>query len=158
MQQAIPYKSWPLPCINTTSHGAPSSSTTTTTVGQNSNLVLNRSRGGRGGNKDVIKIVSENAVIVLARKGCCMSHVVRRLLQALGVNPAVHEIDEEDEAGVLNELETMICKGNGSDQKMVQLPAVFIGGRLYGGLDKVMATHISGELIPALKDAGALWL
>ncbi|XP_039068775.1 monothiol glutaredoxin-S9-like isoform X2 [Hibiscus syriacus] len=139
MQQAIPYKSWPLPCISTTSHGAPSG------------------RGGRGGTKDVINIVSENAVIVLARKGCCMSHVVRRLLQALGVNPAVHEINEVDEAGVLNELEA-ICKDNGNDRKMVQLPVVFIGGRLYGGLDKVMATHISGELIPVLKDAGALWL
>ncbi|GMJ13083.1 hypothetical protein like AT1G28480 [Hibiscus trionum] len=147
MQQAIPYKSWPLPCTNTT------------TVGQNNHLVRSRVRGGEGGGgtKDVIDIVSENAVIVLARKGCCMSHVVRRLLQALGVNPAVHEIDEEDEAGVLNEVETM-CKGNGNDRKMVQLPAVFIGGRLYGGLDKVMATHISGELVPVLKDAGALWL
>ncbi|KAK8655298.1 hypothetical protein V6N13_107881 [Hibiscus sabdariffa] len=142
MQQAIPYKSWPLPCTNTTtSHDVPSG----------------RGRGGRGGTEDVINIVSENAVIVLARKGCCMSHVVRRLLQALGVNPAVHEINEGDEAGVLNELET-ICKGSGNDRKTVQLPAVFIGGRLYGGLDKVMATHISGELIPVLKDAGALWL
>ncbi|KAK8627252.1 hypothetical protein V6N13_134870 [Hibiscus sabdariffa] len=142
MQQAIPYKSWPLPCTKsnttTSSHDAPSGR-------------------GRGGTEDVINIVSENAVIVLARKGCCMSHVVRLLLQALGVNPAVHEIDEGDEAGVLNELET-ICKGGGNDRKMVQLPAVFIGGRLYGGLDKVMATHISGELIPVLKDAGALWL
>ncbi|KAE8716456.1 zinc finger protein MAGPIE-like [Hibiscus syriacus] len=153
MQQAIPYKSWPLPCISTTSHGAPSS----TAVGKNNNLVISRGRGGRGGTKDVINIVSENAVIVLARKGCCMSHVVRRLLQALGVNPAVHEINEVDEAGVLNELEA-ICKDNGNDRKMVQLPVVFIGGRLYGGLDKVMATHISGELIPVLKDAGALWL
>ncbi|MBA0711767.1 hypothetical protein Goshw_006247 [Gossypium schwendimanii] len=140
MQQAIPYKSWPLPCVDATSHRARS----TTTLGHN----------GRG--KDVLNIVSENAVIVLARKGCCMSHVVRRLLLTLGVNPAVHEIDEEDEAGVLNELGT-ICKGT-ENNKMVQLPAVFIGGRLFGGLDKVMATHISGDLIPVLKDAGALWL
>ena len=104
----------------------------------------------------MLNIVSENAVIVFARKGCCMSHVVRRLLLALGVNPAVYEIDEEDEVGVLNEL-GMICKGHGKD-KTLQLPAVFIGGRLFGGLEKVMATHISGELVPMLKDAGALWL
>ncbi|XVE49985.1 hypothetical protein DITRI_Ditri01bG0125800 [Diplodiscus trichospermus] len=145
MQQAIPYKSWPLPCVNTTSHRAPS------TVGRN-NLV--QSKGG--GSKDMLNIVSENAVIVFARKDCCMSHVVRRLLLTLGVNPAVYEIDEEDVVGVLNQLE-MICKDDGKD-KMLQLPAVFIGGRLFGGLDKVMATHISGDLVPVLKDAGALWL
>ncbi|XVF44336.1 hypothetical protein PTKIN_Ptkin02bG0112400 [Pterospermum kingtungense] len=140
MQQALPYKSWPLPSVNTTSYRAPSS------VGQN-NLVIS---------KDMLNIVSENAVIVFARKGCCMSHVVRRLLLALGVNPAVYEIGEEEEVGVLNEL-GMICKGDAKD-KLLQLPAVFIGGRLFGGLDRVMATHISGELVPLLKDAGALWL
>ncbi|XP_022764126.1 glutaredoxin-C9-like [Durio zibethinus] len=145
MQQAIPYKSWPLPCVNTTSRHAPS------TVGHNN---LAPSRGGSS--KDMLNIVSENAVIVFSRKGCCMSHVVRRLLLALGVNPAVYEIDEKDEIGVLNEL-GMICKGHGDD-KLLQLPAVFIGGRLFGGLDKLMATHISGELVPVLKDAGALWL
>ncbi|XVF66762.1 hypothetical protein PTKIN_Ptkin10aG0064100 [Pterospermum kingtungense] len=144
MQQAIPYKSWPLPCVNsTTSHGA-------------SSTVADNNRGIRGGSKNMVSIVSENAVIVFARKGCCMSHVVRRLLLTLGVNPAVYEMDEEEEVSVLNEL-GMICKESGKD-KMLQLPAVFIGGRLFGGLDKVMTTHISGELVPMLKDAGALWL
>ncbi|OMP07438.1 Glutaredoxin [Corchorus olitorius] len=105
----------------------------------------------------MLNIVSENAVIVFARKGCCMSHVVRRLLLALGVNPAVYEIEEADEVGVLNELE-MICKSDVGNDTKLQLPAVFIGGKLFGGLDRVMATHISGELVPLLKDAGALWL
>ena len=106
----------------------------------------------------MLNIVSENAVIVFARKGCCMSHVVRRLLLALGVNPAVYEIEEADEVGALRELE-MICRSDASkDGNNLQLPAVFIGGKLFGGLDEVMATHISGELVPVLKDAGALWL
>jgi glutaredoxin-related protein len=35
---------------------------------------------------------------------------------------------------------------------------VFIGGNLFGGLDRIMATHISGELVPILKQARALWL
>uniref|UniRef100_A0A0D3ES93 Uncharacterized protein n=1 Tax=Oryza barthii TaxID=65489 RepID=A0A0D3ES93_9ORYZ len=38
------------------------------------------------------------------------------------------------------------------------LPAVFVGGKLLGGLDRLMAVHISGELVPILKKAGALWL
>ncbi|KAK8493346.1 hypothetical protein V6N13_046716 [Hibiscus sabdariffa] len=131
MQQAIPYKSWPLPCVNMSTVAA-----------------------ARTGGRDLLGIVSENAVIVLSRKGCCMSHVVRRLLLALGVNPAVCEIDEKDEAGVLSEL-GMMSREKGRTE---QFPAVFIGGRLFGGLDKVMTTHITGELVPVLKDAGALWL
>ncbi|CAN1123573.1 GRXC9 [Linum perenne] len=73
-----------------------------------------------------------------------MTHVVKRLLLCIGVNPPVFEVDDENETRVLKELET--------------LPAVFIGGKLFGGLDKVMSSHITGELVPVLKQAGALWL
>lgn len=97
-------------------------------------------------------MVSENAIIVFARRGCCMSHVVKHLLLGLGVNPAVHEVEEKDEVGVVKELESI------SNEEKVQFPAVFIGGNLFGGLDRIMATHISGELVPILKQAGALWL
>lgn len=100
-------------------------------------------------------LVSENAVIVFGRRGCCMSHVVKRLLLGLGVNPAVYEVDEKDDVRVVEELELI---GNGKDRVKVQFPAVFIGGSLFGGLDRLMATHISGELVPILKQAGALWL
>ncbi|CAI0385366.1 unnamed protein product [Linum tenue] len=83
-----------------------------------------------------------------------MTHVLKRLLLCVGVNPPVFEVDdnEEDEARrVLKELQTVAGEE-------VQLPAVFIGGKLFGGLDRVMATHITGELVPILKQAGALWL
>ncbi|KAK1415431.1 hypothetical protein QVD17_31212 [Tagetes erecta] len=99
--------------------------------------------------------VSENAVMVLARRGCCMSHVVKRLLHGHGVNPSVFEFEEEEEKDVVKEVEMIV---DGKDKRKVQFPAVFIGGRMFGGLDQVMATHISGELIPVLKQAGALWL
>ncbi|XP_031281697.1 glutaredoxin-C9-like isoform X2 [Pistacia vera] len=140
MQQAIPFKSWQ-PLYNTTN----------TTLNLSSTKLIKGSNNYHMG-----KMVSENAVIVFARRGCCMSHVVKRLLLGLGVNPAVYEVDEEDDVGVLAEL-GLINKGNGIDQK-VQFPAVFIGGKLFGGLDRIMATHISGELIPVLKEAKALWL
>ncbi|XP_044407106.1 monothiol glutaredoxin-S9-like [Triticum aestivum] len=48
--------------------------------------------------------------------------------------------------------------GNAGGKAVVALPAVFVGGRILGGLDWLMAVHISGELVPILKDAGALWL
>ncbi|KAJ0081289.1 hypothetical protein Patl1_10633 [Pistacia atlantica] len=92
-------------------------------------------------------MVLENAVVVFGRRGCCMSHVVKTLLLGHGVNPAVFEVEEADEANVVGDL--LRIKG---------LKAVFVGGKLFGGLDQVMATHISGELVPILKDAGALWL
>ncbi|XP_040380370.1 monothiol glutaredoxin-S9-like [Oryza brachyantha] len=104
--------------------------------------------GGRGGTgeEEVRRAVAECPVVVVGRGGCCLSHVVKRLLQGLGVNPAVHEVAGEAElAGVVADGE-------------VSLPAVFVGGRFLGGLDRLMAVHISGELVPILKDAGALWL
>ncbi|XP_010538185.1 PREDICTED: glutaredoxin-C9 [Tarenaya hassleriana] len=99
-------------------------------------------------NQDVGKLVAENAVIVVGRRGCCMSHVVKRLLHGLGVNPAVHEVDEDSAFDV-----------NGVKfDETAALPALYVGGKLFGGLDRVMSTHISGELVPILKEAGALWL
>lgn len=103
----------------------------------------------------MVDMVSENAVIVIARRGCCMSHVVKLLLLGLGVNPAVYEVDEKDEDGVVKQLELI---SHGKNHGLVQFPAVFIGGSLFGGLERIMATHISGELVPILKEAGALWL
>ncbi|CAH2034188.1 unnamed protein product [Thlaspi arvense] len=109
----------------------------------------------QGNGESVRTVVEENAVIVIGRRGCCMCHVVKRLLLGLGVNPAVLEIDEEKEEEVLSELEKIGVEGG---RETVELPAVYVGGRLFGGLDRVMATHISGELVPILKEVGALWL
>uniref|UniRef100_A0A0E0D6B1 Glutaredoxin domain-containing protein n=1 Tax=Oryza meridionalis TaxID=40149 RepID=A0A0E0D6B1_9ORYZ len=105
----------------------------------------------RGEEEEVRRAVAECPVVVVGRSGCCLSHVVKRLLQGLGVNPAVHEVAGEAElAGVV--------AGGGGGGGDVALPAVFVGGRLLGGLDRLMAVHISGELVPILKEAGALWL
>ncbi|XP_030515681.2 glutaredoxin-C9-like [Rhodamnia argentea] len=152
MQDAISYKPWPA---------------VGSLLGDRTNQAAGDGKGGDGGPKHggggggggagrrpdgMLEVVSENALIVVGRRGCCMGHVVKRLLLGLGVNPAIYEVDEEDEKGVADELEKI---GGGGE---VQFPAVFIGGRLFGGLDRVMATHISGELVPILRQAGALWL
>ncbi|GJY22047.1 glutaredoxin-C9-like protein [Tanacetum coccineum] len=137
MQQAIPYKAWTLPLDH---------------VGTNKNPTVSAKGAIR-------EAVSDNAVIVLARKGCCMSHVVKRLLIGHGVNPSVFEFEEVEEKDVVKELEIITAeKGALVVKPRVQFPAVFIGGKMYGGLDQVMATHITGELVPVLKQAGALWL
>lgn len=105
--------------------------------------------------KSVEKMLVENAVLVLGRPGCCMCHVVKTLLLGHGVNPAVFEVADGDEAAVLDELSRIDVENGGG---IIQFPAVFVGGKLLGGLDRVMATHISGDLVPILKEAGALWL
>ncbi|WVZ69341.1 hypothetical protein U9M48_018141 [Paspalum notatum var. saurae] len=101
-----------------------------------------------GGKAEVERAVAESPVLVVGRRGCCLSHVVKRLLQGLGVNPAVHEV--ADEAALAG----LVPPG----AEAAALPAVFVGGKLLGGLDRLMAVHISGELVPILKKAGALWL
>ncbi|GAB2211263.1 hypothetical protein Droror1_Dr00016556 [Drosera rotundifolia] len=113
--------------------------------------------------------VSQNGVMVFGRKDCCMVHVVKRLLLGLGANPPVFEVaDEAEEALLIAQLKRIIVKkANDQEQGEVtsgdsamtfKLPAVFVGGELFGGLERVMATHISGELVPILRQAGALWL
>ncbi|URE43605.1 hypothetical protein MUK42_25794 [Musa troglodytarum] len=110
--------------------------------------------GGGGG--EIRRAVEENPVVVVGRSGCCMVHVVRRLLQGQGVNPVVCEVGEDaDEAALVAGL-----RGSDDDIDLAAaaLPAVFVGGRLVGGLERLVAVHITGELVPILKRAGALWL
>ncbi|CAL9122140.1 unnamed protein product [Musa textilis] len=95
------------------------------------------------------RMVAENPVVVVGRRGCCMCYVARRLLQELGVNPALCEMGEE-----AAEFEV----AGGDLRRPDMLPVVFVGGRLLGGIDRLVAVHITGELVPILKDAGALWL
>ena len=87
-----------------------------------------------------------------------MCHVVKCLLLGLGVNPPVVEVDEHEETAVIDELSEIGGGSVGDGGQGLQFPAVFVQGKLFGGLERVMATHISGELVPMLKDAGALWL
>nr|GMC78881.1 glutaredoxin-C9-like [Ipomoea batatas]GMC88235.1 glutaredoxin-C9-like [Ipomoea batatas] len=103
-------------------------------------------------------MVAENAIIVFARRGCCMCHVVQRLLFGLGVNPTIYAVDEEDEPALIHALLRIVACAGDDPVEFPQFPAVFIGGKLFGGLEKLMAAHISGDLVPLLRKAGALWL
>ncbi|VAH22853.1 unnamed protein product [Triticum turgidum subsp. durum] len=139
MYHAIPYSAGRLPAWPRRSEPAEVDGT----AGQESR------RAGDGG-EAVRRAVAESPVLVVGRRGCCLSHVVTRLLQGLGVNPAVHELADKAELAA--------ATGDAGGEAVVALPVVFVGGRLLGGLDRLMAVHISGELVPILKDAGALWL
>ncbi|XP_062095790.1 glutaredoxin-C9-like [Humulus lupulus] len=152
MQQAIPYRTWiqgppagdPRPPARNPIEDPVSANTTSEA------------------SEAIQSTVSENAVVVFGRRGCCMCHVLRRLLLGHGVNPPVYEVDEEREAAVVEELSKLNAVGDGDGGEncsgKVQFPVVFVGGKVFGGLERVMASHISGELLPILRKAGALWL
>ncbi|CAK9217391.1 unnamed protein product [Sphagnum troendelagicum] len=121
-----------------------------------------RGKGGGGGDRTAMamekveKLAAENAVVVFSQSGCCMCHVVKRLFCSLGVGPTVYELDEQSGGG---DLEKALVRLVGEPQAVpAPVPAVFVGGKLIGGLDHVMAAHINGSLVPLLKEAGALWL
>nr|CAB3451935.1 unnamed protein product [Digitaria exilis]CAB3455690.1 unnamed protein product [Digitaria exilis] len=102
----------------------------------------------------VARMASGNAVVVFSSSGCCMCHVVKRLLLGLGVGPTVYELDHLSPGGrdIQAALSQLLPPGH------PPVPVVFVGGRLLGGVEKVMACHINGTLVPLLKQAGALWL
>ncbi|KAL0442716.1 UNVERIFIED_CONTAM: Monothiol glutaredoxin-S13 [Sesamum latifolium] len=135
MQQAIPYRGW-LP----------------TAASPGGAAVTQPGNSGSGGDtKSVRKLVAENAVVVFARKGCCMCHVVKLLLHGHGVSPTIVHVDDQKEADVITEISEI-------NSAAPQFPAVFVGGELFGGLEEIMGAHISGELVPRLRQARALWL
>ncbi|XP_047312647.1 glutaredoxin-C5-like [Impatiens glandulifera] len=100
------------------------------------------------------RLAAESAVVIFSLSTCCMCHAVKRLFCSMGVNPTVHELDE-DPIGKDMEMALSRLLGRGSPSSV---PVVFIGGKLVGAMDRVMASHINGSLVPLLKAAGALWL
>ena len=99
------------------------------------------------------RMASESAVVIFSISTCCMCHAIKRLFCGMGVNPTVYELDEDPRGG--KDLERALMRLMGTSNAM---PVVFIGGKLVGTMDRVMASHINGSLVPLLKQAGALWL
>ncbi|KAG6422438.1 hypothetical protein SASPL_119010 [Salvia splendens] len=79
---------------------------------------------------------------------CCMCHAVKRLFCGMGVSPTVYELDH-DPMG--RDIEAALSHLLGGAAAM---PVVFVGGKLVGPMDRVMAAHIGGALVPLLKEAG----
>ncbi|OEL29312.1 Glutaredoxin-C3 [Dichanthelium oligosanthes] len=106
----------------------------------------------------VERLASEGAVVVFSVSSCCMCHAVKRLFCGMGVHPTVHELDLDPRGRELERaLACLLGAATGAGAAPV-VPVVFIGGRLVGAMDRVMAAHINGSLVPLLKEAGALWL
>ncbi|XP_050206436.1 glutaredoxin-C5 [Mercurialis annua] len=103
----------------------------------------------------VARLASESAVVIFSVSSCCMCHAVKRLFCGMGVNPTAYELDQDPRG---KEIERALMRLIGVNYYSSVVPVVFIGGKLIGGMDRVMASHINGTLVPLLKEAGALWL
>ncbi|RLN33809.1 hypothetical protein C2845_PM03G18360 [Panicum miliaceum] len=101
----------------------------------------------------ILALASKRAVVVFTLSSCAMSHTVMRLMADLGVNPLVHELDSDPSRKELERALLKMLGGRGPSA----VPAVFIGGNLIGGTDRVMSLHVAGELVPLLRKAGVLW-
>ncbi|CAI9756372.1 unnamed protein product [Fraxinus pennsylvanica] len=100
----------------------------------------------------VVRLASGSAVVIFSLSTCCMCHAVKRLFCGMGVNPTVYELDLDPRGKEIERALTRLLGGGSA------VPVVFIGGKLVGAMDRVMASHINGTLVPLLKEAGALWL
>lgn len=97
----------------------------------------------------VTRVASENGVVIFSKSTCCLCYAVNVLFQELGVNPMVHEIDQDPEGREIEKaLLRLGCNG--------PVPAVFIDGKLVGSTNEVMSLHLSGSLLPLLKPYQAL--
>ncbi|XP_027353143.1 glutaredoxin-C1-like [Abrus precatorius] len=101
----------------------------------------------------VVRLASQSAVVIFSVSSCCMCHAMKRLFCGMGVNPTVHELDQDPKG---KDMERALMRLLGINSSAV--PVVFIGGKLVGSMDRVLAFHINGTLVPLLKEAGALWL
>ncbi|XP_019417704.1 PREDICTED: glutaredoxin-C1-like [Lupinus angustifolius] len=100
----------------------------------------------------VVRLASESAVVIFSISSCCMCHALKTLFCGMGVNPSVVELDEDPKG---KEMESVLMRLLGNS---TCVPVVFIGGKLVGTMDRVLASHINGSLVPLLKQAGAMWL
>ncbi|XP_074588654.1 glutaredoxin-C7-like [Curcuma longa] len=91
------------------------------------------------------RLIRENPVVIFSRQGCCMSHVMKRLLAAVGTHPTSIELEEAEE-----EAAAAVAAGSSG------LPALFVSGVAVGGLEGLMGLHLRDLLVPMLWEAGAL--
>ncbi|ESQ53851.1 hypothetical protein EUTSA_v10026405mg [Eutrema salsugineum] len=101
------------------------------------------------------RLISEHPVIIFSRSSCCMCHVMKRLLATIGVIPTVIELDDHEVSSLPTALEE---EYSGGGSVVAPPPAVFIGRECVGGLESLVALHLSGHLVPKLVQVGALWV
>ncbi|OIW12089.1 hypothetical protein TanjilG_24837 [Lupinus angustifolius] len=134
--------------FNLTSTTTPNTTTTTTTT--SFSIDVDESTEAR-----IQRLISEHPVIIFTQSSCCMCHVMKKLLATIGVNPTVIELDQNEIAALPTSSDADLHTTAAAHCSLT--PAVFIGGTCIGGLESLVALHVSGNLVPKLVEVGALW-
>ncbi|KAJ4956146.1 hypothetical protein NE237_012929 [Protea cynaroides] len=92
----------------------------------------------------VTRLISEKGVVMFSKSSCCMCYAVKILFHEIGVNPMVHELDQDPEG---REMERALMRMGCS----TPVPVVFIGGKYVGSTNEVMTLHLGGSLLPLIK-------
>ncbi|GMN36015.1 hypothetical protein TIFTF001_005704 [Ficus carica] len=102
------------------------------------------------------RLISEHPVIIFSRNSCCMCHVMKKLLATIGVHPTVIELDDHEIPFLPVSNDNSNDSAADHPRASAAPPFVFIGGSCVGGLEALVALHLSGHLIPKLVEVGAL--
>ncbi|KAH7662773.1 Thioredoxin-disulfide reductase protein [Dioscorea alata] len=101
---------------------------------------MSSSSSGASFEESVKKTVKEHPVVVYSKTWCPYSMEVKALLDRLGVEPHVIELDELGSQG--SELQDAL----GTVTGQFTVPNVFIGGKHIGGCTDTFDLHRKGEL------------
>jgi len=92
--------------------------------------------------------IKENPVMVFSKTTCSYCKMAKGVLDEVGVNYTLEEIDLRTDTDKLQDIFAKI-----TDARTV--PRVFVGGKCIGGGSETWSVHNQGRLIPLLKEAGA---
>ncbi|XP_058728685.1 glutaredoxin-C6-like [Vicia villosa] len=135
--------------LGTTTTATTTTTTMITTTTSSSSLSMDIDESAE---TKIHRLISEHPVIIFTRSSCCMCHVMKKLLSTIGVNPTVIELDDNEIASLPHEDDHL------ASVLRNRSPAVFIGGACVGGLESLVALHVSGHLVPKLVQVGALYV
>ncbi|PRQ17276.1 putative thioredoxin-disulfide reductase [Rosa chinensis] len=93
--------------------------------------------------------VNATPVVVFSKTYCGYCRRVKQLLTQVGARYKVVELDEDVDGG---EIEAALAEWTGQST----VPNVFIAGKHIGGCDSVLERHQTGQLLPLLREAGAV--
>ncbi|PHU04003.1 Glutaredoxin-C6 [Capsicum chinense] len=100
------------------------------------------------------RLIGENPVVIFTRSPCCcMCHVMKRLLlSSVGVHPAVIQLEDDEIAA----LSASAAVDDGGETRGGGDKAENGGGTRVGGLESLVALHLSGGLVPKLVEVGVV--
>lgn len=98
--------------------------------------------------KYVKENIDKHPVMVFSKTTCSYCKMAKKMLNEIGVN---YEVDEIQGKENMTKIQDLFEKITGERT----VPRIFIGGKTIGGASDAMTLHNEGKLVPLMKEAGA---